>query len=207
MEFQDLIKLLREHCNEYHFCKDGLKGVATATSVEDCVALLRDNLVWCFDSPYHQAIADNLENWFMLWPEAFHRCGIWVNEVPKKSGKGIMLCTREIYATIYGTNVIPVDSYQKCFVFGNMDLHVKAWHHATIYCKNPSAEVYLRDNSVGYCKGVAQIHIWNHGCCFAEASSISVTDFAEVHATNDCDVFKSSYHCGKIEQIEKFNFQ
>lgn len=206
MEFLELIDCLRKDCNTYHFCKDGLRGVAKATSVEDCVGLLKNNIVWCFDSPYHQVIAENIDTWFEQWPEAFRHSGVFVNEAPDNA-RAIMIITRPTDFLLSDHNRVAVEKFQRCFVFGTAELTVRAWNYSIVYCKNPNAEVFLYDKALGYCKHVKSISAKHRSVVYVEHTHlITCTNWADVYLTADCDLVQS-YHSGKVNIIENFNFQ
>lgn len=206
MKFQDVMAQLREDCNKYHFCQDGLRGVAKATSVENCVAMLRENIVYCFNSDYHQAIAENVEECYRNWKTIFNACGVWVNEQPFIE-KGLIILTRDctnIYATSYGFGV---RGTERCFVFGEKDMIVGVFNTARIYSKNPHAIIRLYDKSHGFIHNAELVEVKDYASAYVDHVQQVVANGygARLFYTPDCEVI--DYEHKKLEVMEHFSFQ
>lgn len=179
MEFRDLMVQLRNDSKAYHFCRDGLKGLASATSVEQCISLLRENIVYCFDSDYHQAIADNIEEWYRRWKTEFNRCGIWVNENTDNE-KGII-----IWNSLDG---LTAKGKERVFRFGKMAYAVfMAIDHAKIYSKESPIKVILAGHSHGFIYQAHDISVMNSATCYAEKTTVRSTDACRLFLTSDCN--------------------
>lgn len=205
MEFQELMAQLRQDCNKYHFCQDGLRGVANATSVENCVAMLRENIVYCFNSDYHQAIAENVEEWYRSWKQIFHACGIVVNEHFWPHNQIVILthdCT-----TLFPHYRFGVLDKERCFVFGEKTTVVSVYDSAKIYCKNPNADITLWNKSHGFIQNAELVTVKDKASAYVdhvtkvEANGPGV----RLHYTPDCQLVDVEHK--KLEQIQHFSFQ
>lgn len=209
MEFRDLIAQLRNDSKSYHFCRDGLKGVASAASVLQCVAMLRENIVYCFDSDYHQAVADNIEEWYKNWKEEFNKCGIWVNEDSENKDAIIIITTLgALKPTEDG--YVPylsgmVTGKQRCFLFGEKGTRLLACNHARVYSKNPNAELILTDHTHGFVKG-SYVEVTENASCYAEDAKVILGGSARAFLASSCTFTVSSVGA-KIESIEHLGFQ
>lgn len=205
MEFQDLMAQLREDCHKYHFCQDGLRGVAKATSVENCVAMLRENIVYCFNSDYHQAIAENVDEWYLSWKDIFNRCGVWVNEIPSND-KGIVILTKDcshIFSTSYGFGLF---GKTRCFVFGDSPKIVGVFDHAKIYSKNENAIIILCNHAHGFIQNAVSVKVLNDATCYADhVENVACNSNSRLFLTHDCKLDDQGHK--SLEYIEHFSFQ
>lgn len=207
MEFQDLIVQLRDDSKSYHFCRDGLKGVAFATSVLQCVEMLRENIMFCFESDYHQVIAENVEEWYKSWKWEFNQCGIWVNECPD-GGKGIVIITGIDKDVPNET----LDTYEKiiignchAFIFGGGKVKVTVFDHARIHSKNPKASLLLTNHSQGFVEK-STVTTNDFAVCYAEESKVYLDGHSVAHVTPSCKVTHLS-PCCQVHPIARLGIQ
>lgn len=209
MEFRDLIAQLRNDSKSYHFCRDGLKGVATAASVLQCVAMLRENIVYCFDSDYHQAVADNIEEWYQNWKKEFNQCGIWVNESSMDS-KGIVIITD--FESIHNPSGAEIAEHafvilgkERCFIFGEKNLRVWVYDHAKLYSKNPNADIHLNMYSHGFIKN-SKVLASGSAICYAEDANVMMNQKCTCYLTASCSYgFYSA--TPKVKTLKHLGFQ
>lgn len=209
MEFRDLIAQLRNDSKSYHFCRDGLKGVATAASVLQCVAMLRENIVYCFDSDYHQAVADNIEEWYQNWKDEFNQCGIWVNE-SSSDDKGIVIitdfdCARDLSGSEKRECAFFIMGKERCFIFGEKKLRVWLFDHAKVYSKNPNADIHLYMRSHGFIKNSKVLAIDN-SICYAESANVMMDQKCTCYLTADCSYGFYSV-TPKVKTLKHLGFQ
>lgn len=209
MELQELIAQLKNDSRSYHFCKDGLKGVASVTSVLQCVAMLRENIVYCFDSDYHQVIAENIEMWYGQWKKEFNLCGIWVNECPE-NGDGIVVIVSQDLSNYKSQQWLVshariIIGKCRCFVFGVNKMRVCLFDQSKIYSKNPNARIHLFDHSHGFIK-FSNVNLCNSSVCYAESAKVYLYDRSHANLTKSClPIFFSVGP--KVATIEHLGFQ
>lgn len=209
MEFRDLIAQLRNDSKSYHFCRDGLKGVATAASVLQCVAMLRENVVYCFDSDYHQAIADNIEEWYQNWKTEFNQCGIWVNE-SSSNDKGIVIITdfasaRDLSGAERDECAFFIMGKERCFIFGKKNLRVFAFNHAKVYSKDPNADIRLYERSHGFVKK-SMVFASDNAICYAEDTTVTMDQKCTCYLTESCSYIFCSI-TPKVKSLKHLGFQ
>ena len=207
MEFNDLITQLKHDSEVYHFCEEGKTGLARSTSALECFSFLRENIMYCFRSKYHHAIAEKVADWYARWKDEFNRCGIWVNEHTPES-KGIVLLTEEnIHDVGLGDahlNSFPVNGKERCYLFGNKRMSIQGCAHSQIYSRNPAASFSLEEYSYGFIHDARKVDVKDHASCYAENSKVRSSGHCQLFLTPTCK-WKNDGH-GECETIQHVGF-
>lgn len=190
MKLKELIKQITKQCEDYHFCEEGVNEVLQADCVTKFIAILRENIFWCFESEYHQAIADNIETWYRQWKEEFNRCGIWVNEnIPDEIG--IIICTTSFPdITIFGNGFVGhcLHGSERCFIFGEKKFGVISYGHSRVYSKNPNARFILANHSHGFIFHSSEVIVREDAIGYIEDSHVNCHGRCKLVLTNDCQL-------------------
>lgn len=196
MEIQELIEQLRSDSKAYHFCEEGQDGAMMAMSVEQCVKLLRENIVYCFDSEYHQAVADNIEKWYKQWKPIFNNQGIWVNEHAEEE-KGLIIWT--------GYDSFHAVGNERVFRFGKSRYAIiLLTDHARIYSKS-HINIILAGYSHGFIYNACEVFALGHSTCYVEKSKVRSSENCRLFLTPDCN-WIGQKGCKIFEEIQHVGF-
>lgn len=197
MELTELFQQLHQESRAYRFCKDGLAGIGLAKdkqSAQLCVRLLREEIIYCFDTDFQKVIAENVESWYEQWKQEFNNGGIWVNgNTPNE--KGIIICTKSFSPEVpdVGLSWNGIHGNERCFVFGEQTFGIVAYDHSRIYSKNPNAHFRLCNHSHGFIFHSPDVVVVEDAIGYIEDSSVKCHGRCKLVLTNDCTLIDKGH--------------